>query len=156
MVTAQPGHRNNELAQIHIAKAQLGMADEAYRGILWTIGRVTSSKDLDFAGRQRVIEHMRKCGWKPAPPKRPRAPDPAWDWVNKAAADRQPMLRKIAVILKKAEREKAYADGIAKHMFGVDLVEFCAPQQLHRIVAALEFDKRRRERTDGDNGSSHG
>jgi phage gp16-like protein len=54
------------------------------------------------------------------------------------------MLRKIAVMLKDAEREKAYADGIAKQMFGVDLVEFCKPDQLHRIVAAMVKDQNRR------------
>lgn len=142
---AAPDHRRRELAQIHIAKAQLGMADDAYRDMLWTIGRVRSAADLDFAGRQRVLEHLKKCGFKPRPGKTERPKDLAWAWVNNAAADRQPMLRKIAVMLKAAEREKAYADGVAKHMFRVDLVEFCAPDQLRRIVSALEFDRRRRE-----------
>ena len=143
-MTLAPDHRRRELAMIHIAKSQLGMDDGAYRDMLWTLGRVRSSADLDYAGRQRVLEHLRKCGFTPRPPKPERPKDPAWSWVNNAAADRQPMLRKIAVMLKDRDREKAYADGIAKHMFGVDLVEFCAPDQLRRIIAALEYDARRR------------
>jgi len=54
------------------------------------------------------------------------------------------MLRKIAVMLKDADREKAYADGIAKNMFSVDDVVFCPPDQLRRIVSALVYDQRRR------------
>lgn len=64
---AQP--RNNGLAQIHIAKAQLGMADDTYRQVLWAVARVHSAKDLDHAGRQKVLDHFKRCGWKPAPPK---------------------------------------------------------------------------------------
>lgn len=64
---AQP--RNNGLAQIHIAKAQLGMADDTYRQVLWAVARVKSAKDLDHAGRQKVLDHFKACGWKPAPPK---------------------------------------------------------------------------------------
>jgi phage gp16-like protein len=55
------------------------------------------------------------------------------------------MLRKIAVMLKDADREKAYADAIAKTMFSVDDVVFCPPDQLRRVIAALEYDRRRRE-----------
>jgi phage gp16-like protein len=130
------------LAQIHIAKAQLGLDEETYRSMLWTVGRVRSAADLDYAGRNAVLEHMKARGFKTTAPKEKRAS--GWDWVNNAAGDRQAMLRKIAVMLKDAEREKAYADGIAKQMFGVDLVAFCKPDQLHRIVAAMVKDQNRR------------
>ncbi len=143
-MTLAPDHRRRELAMIHIAKAQLGMDDGAYRDLLWTLGRVRSAADLDFTGRQRVLEHLKNCGFTPRPSKPERPKDPAWAWVNNAAADRQAMLRKIAVMIKAADREKAYVDAIAKHMFGIDVAEFCAPDQLRRIIAALEFDRRRR------------
>ena len=44
-----------------------------------------------------------------------------------------------------AGRPWGYAHGIAKKMFKIDLVEWCEPNQLWRIVAALEYDRRRRE-----------
>lgn len=144
-MTADPDTRRRELAQIHIAKAQINMADESYRDMLWTVGRVRSAADLDWAGRKSVLDHLRACGFKPKPPVKPKpARGGAWDWVNNAAPDRQAMLRKIAVMLKDADREKAYADGVAAHMFGIERVEFCAPDQLHKIVSALVFDQRRR------------
>lgn len=68
--------RNAELAQIHIARTQLGLDDETYRDILWTVARVRSSKDLDWTGRKALLEHFKAKGWKPAPPKRAKATKP--------------------------------------------------------------------------------
>jgi phage gp16-like protein len=138
-------NRRRELAQIHIAKAQLGLDDDTYRAMLWTVGRVYSAADLDWAGRKTVLEHLKARGFKARVSAKKVSRDTGWGWVNNASADRQAMLRKIAVVLKDADREKAYVDAMAKQMFGVDLVEFCQPDQLRRIVSALEYDRRRRE-----------
>lgn len=69
--------RNAELAQIHIARAQLGIDEDTYRAILWTVARVKSAKDLDWTGRKTLLEHFQAKGWKPAPPKSARAAKPA-------------------------------------------------------------------------------
>ena len=63
--TKKPDARNSELAQIHIAKKDLGLDDETYRAMLFTIARVRSSGELDHAGRAKVLDHLKKCGWKP-------------------------------------------------------------------------------------------
>lgn len=68
--------RNAELAQIHIAKTQLGLDDETYRAVLWTVARVQSSKDLDWTGRKKLLEHFKAHGWKPAAPKKAKAIKP--------------------------------------------------------------------------------
>lgn len=68
--------RKAELAQIHIARAQLGLDEETYRAVLWTVGRVKSAKDLDWTGRKKLLEHFRAKGWKPAPPKGAKAAKP--------------------------------------------------------------------------------
>lgn len=68
--------RNAELAQIHIARAQLGLDDDTYRAVLWTVGRVRSAKDLDWTGRKVLLDHFKVKGWKPAPPKRAKAARP--------------------------------------------------------------------------------
>jgi len=143
---ASPDDRRRELAQIHIAKKDLGIDDDTHRLMLRTIARVESAADLNAEGRRQVIAHLKARGFKPRPGAKVQrnTASSAWDWVNNAAPDRQATLRKIAVMLKDAEREKAYADGIAKNMFRIERVEFCAPDQLRRIVAALEYDRRRR------------
>lgn len=63
----RPGaNRNRELAMIHIAAQQLGMNDDTYRDMLWSVGRVRSARDLDRPGRDAVLAHLRGCGWKDA------------------------------------------------------------------------------------------
>lgn len=62
--------RNAELAQIHIAKTQLGLDDATYRDVLFTVARVRSSKDLDWTGRKALLDHFKSKGWKLAAPKK--------------------------------------------------------------------------------------
>lgn len=59
-----PPARNIELAKIHIAAQQLGLDDDTYRDMLWSIGRVRSAKDLDLAGRDAVLKHLVACGFR--------------------------------------------------------------------------------------------
>jgi phage gp16-like protein len=126
-------HRNGDLAKIHIAKQQLRMGDDDYRAMLWTQGRVHSSKDLDHAGRQRVLDYLTTIGFKPAPAKttkRPARPTPA--------ADKVKLVRRIRAQLISLDRKPdEYADGIARQMFGVNYYEWCNHEQLHAITAAL-------------------
>lgn len=70
--------RNAELAQIHIAKTQLGLDEETYRAIIFAIshGRTRSSSDLDWTDRKNLLEHFKAKGWKPAPPKAAKAAKP--------------------------------------------------------------------------------
>lgn len=63
MIAVRKDPRRADLAKIHLAKKELGMSDEDYRAMLWTQGRVHSSADLDHAGRQRVLAHLKACGW---------------------------------------------------------------------------------------------
>ena len=75
--------RNAELAAIHIAKAEAGMADDSYRDMLWTICRVRSAADLDYAGRRRVLDHLRKLAGD------------EWDFAKTMPEEKQKMLWKI-------------------------------------------------------------
>lgn len=133
--------RRRDLAMIHLAAKQLGMDEDAYRAMLWAVGRVRSAKDLDFAGRQRVKDHLRACGWKPAPA-RQRKPYPG----RPANTDREPQLQKIEALLTDARRPWSYADKMAHRMFGKDRVQFCDPAEWQRLIAALVIDQKRREK----------
>lgn len=57
--------RRKELAQIHIAVADLGWSDADYRAILQAKTGKASSGELDGTGRRRFLDHLRQCGWKP-------------------------------------------------------------------------------------------
>ncbi len=124
--------RNRELTLIHVARHQLGMDEETYRDMLWTLCRVRSAADLDGAGRHVVIGHMKLLGFRPRRKGR-----------TTPAADKELLVRKIQALL--GDRPEQYADGMARHMFNVQRYEWCTPDQLRRIIAALNYDRRRRE-----------
>lgn len=131
--SAAPDLRNRELAMIHLAKAQLGMDDATYRAMLWTVARVKSAADLDWAGRKQVLDHCKAKGWKNTARHRPA---PA---KSKAA-----LVAKIrALLIAAGNRPDAYADGMARRMFGLARFDWCTHQQLGKLIAALEIDKRR-------------
>ena len=120
------GARRADLARIHIAKKALNLSDDEYRDVMFAVARVRSSADLDFTGRKR-----------PAAARRPKRPTPSL-----AAA---PMCRKVrAQLISLGRLPDTYADGIASQMFGVQFFEWCQPDQLHAIVAALAAEQARK------------
>ncbi|HSY51188.1 MAG TPA: phage protein GemA/Gp16 family protein [Thermoanaerobaculia bacterium] len=63
---------------LHVAKAKLGLDDDAYRDLLKAEAGVTSSVDLDNAGLNRVLKRFTKLGFintahRPLRSKRPDA-----------------------------------------------------------------------------------
>lgn len=136
-----PEARNRELAAIHVGKKALGLDDGTYRDMLFMVARVRSAADLDHAGRRAVLEHMRQRGFertvnRPAPAdhgKKPQVP-----------ADRQALVDKLEAQLASAARPWNYVRAMAKRMFHVDQIEWASAEQLRKLVAALEYDARRR------------
>ncbi|MFV2949690.1 phage protein GemA/Gp16 family protein, partial [Pseudomonas japonica] len=61
--------------------------------------------------------------------------------------ERKALIGKIEAQLTEAARPWAYADAMAVRMFQVERVEWCDPEQLRRLVAALAYDARRHGRT---------
>lgn len=132
--------RNRQLARIHCLKRDLALTDEDYRCILWTLCRERSAANLDAQGRGRVIKHLRGLL-----PKTTRKTDYPGKPKNHANWDRRELLSKIEALLADAGRPWAYAKGMAKHMFKKEALEFCEPDELYKIVQALEVDRKRRK-----------
>jgi phage gp16-like protein len=131
--------RKSELAQIHIAKGQLGMDDETYRAMLWTVGRVRSSADLDWAGRKRVMDHLKACGARLG--RRQGAP---------STLGREPMLQKIEALLADMGLPWAYADKVAENITGGQaggiprLAWVKETKHLKAVIAALTYEQEKR------------
>lgn len=135
-------HLNGDRIKIQIAKKQLNLSDEEYRSILLGQGGADSSKELDHAGRQRVLDYLKTLGFKPkasANSKRPVRPTPS--------ADALPLVRRIRAQLISLDRKPdEYADGIAKQMLGDETPEFfewCHVRDLDRISKALTYQQNR-------------
>ncbi len=119
--------RRRELAAIHIRAKERGLDEHTYREMLREVAGVTSARDLDGAGRQKVLQRL-------AP--RPTAP-------HRQSAD--PMVRKIYALL--GDRPASYAAGILRRMFGADApdaIEWATGEQMRNVIAALEYDRRRK------------
>lgn len=134
VIKAAADSRKRDLATIHIAKTQLGLDEETYRQMLWTIGRVKSSADLDYAGRRNVIDHLVSRGFK----KHSRP---------KTANVKAPQIQKIEALLADQKLPWSYADGVAKQMFGRDKLEWCSGQELRAVIVALT---KRQSRMEGE------
>lgn len=134
-------HRRREVAQIHIAKAQLNMADDTYRNIIRTIthGRTDSSGEMDYPERRALIDHFVKIGFRVQPAKRTAPP-------KNAAGDKQALVYRLGKMLSDQGREWAYIDAVAKRMFKIEKAEWCDTNQLHSLVGILAKDARRHDR----------
>lgn len=83
-----PAGRNIELGKIHMAATFLGLIqlgdDSAYRDMLWSVARVRSAKDLDNAGREKVLQYLRNSGWVDSKPfVRGQGPKPQVQLIRK-------------------------------------------------------------------------
>lgn len=126
-----------KLAQIHIAKAQLGLSDDEYRAILARTAGVSSAKQLTNRNVGNVLAEFRRLGFVPKPAKKAgrKAPRPP--------ATRQVVMSKVEALLADAGRPWAYADGMARRMFQVERVDWLDDDQLQRLMQALIIDAKR-------------
>lgn len=130
--------RNAELAKIHLAKKALGLDDETYRAMLWTLARVRSAKDLDDFGRRAVLDHLKARGFKGRAKGR-----------STPADDRAALINKIRRQMTEANVFSNYVDGMSKKMFQVERFEWCDQDQLRKLVAALNYHIKRKGRHGG-------
>ncbi|WP_136414794.1 regulatory protein GemA [Herbaspirillum sp. ST 5-3] len=134
-------NRNKEIRLIQIAKRQLNMDDDVYRGLLREVGGVDSSTRLDAAGRGRLLDRFARLGFVSTA----RAKRAAKGSMN-VAPDRAKLLAKIDALLLSQGRDRRYVEeGMVQRICKVDSLSFCTPEQLVKLVAALQYDKKRHE-----------
>ncbi|MGE4264252.1 MAG: gp16 family protein [Desulfovibrio sp.] len=152
--------RKGLIAKIHIAKAQLGLIDDAYRAVLAAHG-VESSTELDLAGLEKLLTHMEKLGWQAKTARsrkgdRHGAPRNLGRGQGKGNArpyDRSALLTKIEALLADKGREQGqhvpwdYARAILKRMYKVERLEWATVEQLRGVMVALIQGGKRKRRT---------
>jgi phage gp16-like protein len=57
--------KRNDLAKIHIAKKELGLDEDTYRGILWDRYQHDSAAELSDRQAADLIALFREKGWRP-------------------------------------------------------------------------------------------
>jgi phage gp16-like protein len=122
--------RNAELAKIHIAKKQLGMDDDTYRIMLANVAGVSSAGDLGQDGRQAVLDHLKKIGFKQTIKGRPHNME--------VKGSRAAQLKKIEALLTIGKKSWSYADALAKRICKTDKIAWVEADQLYKIITALQ------------------
>jgi phage gp16-like protein len=122
--------RRAAIAKIQIGKTQLGLDDATYRALLESVGGVKSSKDLTDTGIDKVINHLKKTGCQFTTKAKASGKAP-----NTLSNNSQ--LQKIQALLTEQGKSFEYALGIAKQMYKKEALEFCTPQELRGVIAAL-------------------
>lgn len=116
--------RKSDLAMIHIAKKDLGLDDETYRQKLHGLFGVDSSSKLNPKQRAELLANFKKQGWKNHQP-------------PQAREDVQALVKKVGALLADMKLSWNYAHGMAKRMYSRDQVQWCKPEELRGIIAAL-------------------
>lgn len=128
-------HRNPMVAKIHIAQAQLGLDDAAYRALLVRITGRDSSKGMTAAQLDAVLAEFKRLGWKPVAARRTAtAPSPNDDVAAKVRALWIAAHHLGAVQDGSESALRAFVQRQAK----VDDVRFLRPGQAHKVIEALK------------------
>ncbi|MCO6520886.1 MULTISPECIES: gp16 family protein [Snodgrassella] len=129
-------NRNSMIAKIKIAQQQLCIEDSAYRALLVRLTGKSSSTQMNQDELECVIREMCRLGFKPTKPKRYAAPN--------HRKSNTAMIGKVAALLADNKLPWNYAHKLAKHMFGVDRVQWLNDWHLHKLIAALQIHADRR------------
>lgn len=139
--------RRRTLAAIHATAHQLGLDDDVYRALVQRVS-AEHGEPQRSAGKcsQRqlnaIANELRRQVGKPA-----KAAARATVWAGKPKGDLSPQLAKIEALLADAGREWAYAHALAARLCeGTARVEWCNPDQLAKVIAAMQIDANRRAR----------
>ena len=136
-------NRQRLIRLIHVAKRDLSMDDDTYRAILLRIGKKASSADLTIPELEKVLEHLKRSGFKvrsksksaPKPeqakPSRPLAQDleskkirALWLFLHELGAVKNPSEEALA----------AYVKRIA----GVDALQWISGEQAETLIETLK------------------
>lgn len=141
--------RRQRIGRIHMGKKALGMSDREYRAFLLRhsgdehgVGGFDSSAHMSEAQHLQVLKAMADAGFRAD-----RIASNKRRWPGEPAdSQSRPLLRKVRALLADGKKPWSYAHALAKKMHGVDKVEWCRDDQLHKVVAAMEVDVRRKAR----------
>lgn len=140
--------RRAELAKIHMAAEQLGMdtgdKDEGseYRSMLWTVACVRSAAELDWAGRKKVLDHLKACGAKLGFEGKPQSRALATDPQSKKLRALWLEMHTLGII--KNPDESALC-AFVKRETGVAALQWLKPAQASQVIERLKQWKLRAE-----------
>lgn len=124
--------REREIRLIHVAKRDLQLDDETYRAMLWSLARVRSSKELDFTGRKKVLDHLKARGFKvKVAPANKNAGDSRYRKIRALWAE----LRKRQMVEKDTDQA---VRAFIKRTTGAEDFQFLNNHQINTVIESLK------------------
>ncbi len=127
---AQDRLRKSRIRLIHTAKRELGLDKDAYRDLLARETGKRSAKDLDIDQLGKVVEALRRAGFRAKP---------------KARTLKEPQHRLIAALWRELHEAGAVADGTARALSafvrrqtGIERLEWLPAAEAGKVVEALK------------------
>lgn len=144
--------RKNDLAAIHIRKGELGLGDDEYRDLLFSIARVRSAGDLDFAGRRQVLDHFAKIAQARGITLKPTPRRTGVPRRSEVEGDRAELMAKINAQLLDLGLARNYLEhaqpgrpSMIRRIAGVDALDFATPAGLTKLIVALKMHQQRKQ-----------
>lgn len=138
-------NRQRLIRLIHVAKRDLSMDDDTYRAILLRIGKKASSADLTIPELEKVLEHLKRSGFKvrskskAAPKQKPEQAKPsrplAQDLESKKIRALWLFLHELGAV--KNPSEEALA-AYVKRIAGVDALQWISGEQAERLIETMK------------------
>jgi len=123
---------NRQKAVIHVAKQQLGIVDEDYRAVLQRAAGVSSSRDLDETGFDKVMAELERLGFRKTR-KREQSVRPE----GMATARQLGRIRALWREFSGSDNELALGKWLDKH-FQLSSVRFVDRWRAGKVIAVLE------------------
>ena len=124
-----PAQRRGLLAKVHVAKKQLGMADDDYRVMLEARFGVRSSADLTIGQLERLISLFEKGGWQ--------APERHATGADNRATEAQIARIKVLWGLFARKSDWAAFEAWLRRYWKRDRVEWLTRQEASKVIATL-------------------
>jgi phage gp16-like protein len=150
--------RNKLIAKIHVAKKQLGLNEDEYRGIIQgvTNGESESCKDCNEAQLEQIMSRMTEWGFKPVvtAPAEGSKPKVKLSPVTRGKPDPTQVDKIRAVWIDLANkgiirnRSDDAIQSFAKRLTHVDRLEWLTTKQCQTVLAALKAMEQKATKND--------
>lgn len=140
--TPAQAKRKQLMAQIHIAKNQLGMEEENYRATLQRITGKDSCSEMKTSELVDVVQEMKRLGFKPKSTERSQKKHGKKPSVTQS---KEALISKIEAIIADLNLSWDYVHEMANRMFAIERVQWLDEQKLYKLTQALAVYQRKQK-----------
>ncbi|PTS73820.1 hypothetical protein DBR17_17885 [Sphingomonas sp. HMWF008] len=129
-------HRRSLIGKVHVAKTQLGLADDDYRAVLLRVAGRSSAADCTEAELIAVVKDFERLGFSPKPkaPGKPGARPADHPSARKARA----LWISLAQLGVVRNRDDSALEAFARRQLGVERLQWANQGHAYKLIEALK------------------